>query len=301
LAGAGVPSAIEQDRTVSTARAPNSKGPISLGSDSTRAALGVYAFSGMASATPSERLFNICQCLARSPANILRASSAHNVWLKKKISAQGASFRNSLGISMVPMISRVEERRSTLERDLGESRKLLPGRAAFIDPARLTGLEPFMVEIRRRPLPRHGTDHDSKPLPSFSGIRLPARLFRFRLRKHRNRRASTQGFGGGLFPLPSAGTRLRSTRRKALRLHPFLGVSGLPALRDAARRLSPLRSCGRRGSSLGQRQASVDQCLHAVSGPLGAPPFVERNGRGVPHLLGQGLRRRRTCRHVRTG
>ena len=24
-----------------------------------------------------------------------------------------------------------------------------------------------MVEIHRRPLPRHGTDHDSKPLPSF--------------------------------------------------------------------------------------------------------------------------------------
>ena len=29
---------------------------------------------------------------------------------------------------------------------------------------RLTGLERFMVEIRRRPLPRHGTDHDSKLL-----------------------------------------------------------------------------------------------------------------------------------------
>src|ERR1017187_5826537 len=120
LAGAGVPSAVEQDRTVSSARAPNSKGPISLGSDSARAALGVYAFSGMASATPSERFFNICQCFARSPAKILRASSAHNVWLKKKISAQ-VSFRDSLGVSMVPMISRVQERRSTLEK----SRKLL--------------------------------------------------------------------------------------------------------------------------------------------------------------------------------
>jgi hypothetical protein len=31
---------------------------------------------------------------------------------------------------------------------------------------RLTGLERFMVEVRRHPLPRHGTDHDSKPLPS---------------------------------------------------------------------------------------------------------------------------------------
>src|ERR1051325_2362298 len=32
---------------------------------------------------------------------------------------------------------------------------------------RLTGLERLMVEIRRHPLPHHGTDHDSKPLPSF--------------------------------------------------------------------------------------------------------------------------------------
>ena len=40
---------------------------------------------------------------------------------------------------------------------------------------RLTGLERFRVEIRRRPLPRHGTDHDSEPLPSFPRFCLPAR------------------------------------------------------------------------------------------------------------------------------
>jgi len=40
-------------------------------------------------------------------------------------------------------------------------------RAAFIDPARLTGFERPIVAVRRRPLPRHGTDHDSKPLLSF--------------------------------------------------------------------------------------------------------------------------------------
>ena len=32
-----------------------------------------------------------------------------------------------------------------------------------------------MVEFRRRTPPRHGTDHDLKPLPSFSGFCLPAR------------------------------------------------------------------------------------------------------------------------------
>ena len=42
---------------------------------------------------------------------------------------------------------------------------------------RLAVLERFMVEIRRRPLPRHGTDHDSKPLPSFLRFCLPARHF----------------------------------------------------------------------------------------------------------------------------
>ena len=64
-----------------------------------------------------------------------------------------------------------------------------------------------------RLLPRHGTDHDSKPLPSFSGIRLPARPLQSRQEEHRSRRAAAQGLGGGLLALPSAGARLRSTAR----------------------------------------------------------------------------------------
>jgi hypothetical protein len=63
-----------------------------------------------------------------------------------------------------------------------------------------------------------------------------------------------------------------------------LGVSGLPAVRRAARRLPPLRSCVGRGSSLGQRQASIDQCLHAVSGPLGAVGF---RGKKPPRRSGE--------------
>jgi hypothetical protein len=42
---------------------------------------------------------------------------------------------------------------------------------------RITGLERFVVEVRSRPLPRHGTDHDSKPLPSLPRFRLPVRHF----------------------------------------------------------------------------------------------------------------------------
>jgi nitrate/TMAO reductase-like tetraheme cytochrome c subunit len=37
-----------------------------------------------------------------------------------------------------------------------------------------------MVEISRRRLPRHGTDHDSKPLPSLPRFCLPARLLECR-------------------------------------------------------------------------------------------------------------------------
>jgi transposase len=44
---------------------------------------------------------------------------------------------------------------------------------------------------------------------------------------------------------------------------PLWGISGLPDVRDAAGRLSPLSRRGRRASSLGQRQASIDQRLHA--------------------------------------
>ncbi len=58
---------------------------------------------------------------------------------------------------------------------------------------RLAGLERFMVEIRRRPLPRHGTDHDSKRLPSFPRFCLPARPLRCRQKEYRSGRATVQG------------------------------------------------------------------------------------------------------------
>src|SRR6266702_4713231 len=88
--------------------------------------------------------------------------------------------------------------------------------AAFIDPARLTGLERPIVEVRRRPLPRHGTDHDSKPLPSFPRFCLPARPLQCRQEEYRSGRATAQGFGRSLLTLPFAGARLRPARRTAL-------------------------------------------------------------------------------------
>ena len=50
-----------------------------------------------------------------------------------------------------------------------------------------------MVEIRRRPLPRHGTDHDSKPLSSLPRFCLPECLLQCRREKHRSGRTTPQG------------------------------------------------------------------------------------------------------------
>ena len=82
---------------------------------------------------------------------------------------------------------------------------------------------------------------------------------------------------------------------------PFRGFLGFSALLHAARRLPNLPGGRRRGSAVGRRKAYADPSVHAVSGPLGAPPVVERNRRGVPHFMGKGFRRRRTRRHLRSG
>ena len=50
-----------------------------------------------------------------------------------------------------------------------------------------------------------------------------------------------------------------------------------------------------RGRTLGRWEASVDQSLYAVSGPRGAQALLEGNLRGLPHLLGPGVRQRRVC------
>src|SRR6202035_5883378 len=59
--------------------------------------------------------------------------------------------------------------------------------------------------------------------------------------------------------------------------------------------------CGCRRSSLGRRQTHTDQSLHALLSPLGPATVMERDGGGLSHLLGQGLRRGGTRRHLRAG
>jgi len=70
---------------------------------------------------------------------------------------------------------------------------------------------------------RHGTDHDSKPLPSFPGFCLRARPLQCGQKEHRSSRATAKGLDRSLLTLPFAGARLQPTRRTALRVHSPVG------------------------------------------------------------------------------
>src|SRR5664280_2348900 len=127
----------------------------------------------------------------------------------------------------------------------------------------------YLGSLRLENRPPHGIDQDSKSLPSPSRVRLPTRPLRRRPAKHRSGRPAAGGLGGNRFGVPPAGTGLRSPSPAALRVHPPVGLSGVPAVPHAARRVPELRR-GRRGGSLVRWQAPVDSSLHAVSGSLGA-------------------------------
>jgi hypothetical protein len=100
---------------------------------------------------------------------------------------------------------------------------------------------------RRPSLPRHGTDQDSKPLPTASArICLSSRPVQPGPEKHRSMGTAAQGFGPDLFALPAAGARVR------------MELFHLPAVRDAARQLPALRGGCRRASS------GVDECVHGA-------------------------------------
>jgi hypothetical protein len=59
------------------------------------------------------------------------------------------------------------------------------------------------------------------------------------------------------------------------------GLLHLPVVRHAARRLPSLRCQRRRRSPLARWQTYLNRSRHVVPGPLGAPPVLERNRRGV--------------------
>src|SRR5216684_4644806 len=136
----------------------------------------------------------------------------------------------------------------------------------------------YTGSLRLENRPCHGIDHDFKPLPSPSGIRLPTRPLRRRQEKHRSGRPTAGGLGGSVLGVSAAGTRLRSSSRAVLRVHSSVGLSGFPDVPHATRRLPELWRGGR-GGSLGRWQAPVGPSLYAVSGPLGAQALLEGNCR----------------------
>ena len=151
---------------------------------------------------------------------------------------------------------------------------------------------------RRHSRPRHGTDHDSKSQPSFPGFCLPARLTSVPTRRASKwlcdrEKVRPQSARAAICRRPAT----TNSPNGALISSP-VGVSRLPSVHYAARRLSPLRRCGCRRSSLGRRQTHTDQSIHALPSPLGAAIVMERDGGGISHILGQGFRRGRTCRHL---
>ena len=74
-----------------------------------------------------------------------------------------------------------------------------------------------------RSRPRHGTDHDLKPLPLLPGFCLPAGPLQCRQEEHRSGRTTAQGFGRNLSRchLPAPGYDQLPERR--FELIPFWG------------------------------------------------------------------------------
>src|ERR1700680_23358 len=107
--------------------------------------------------------------------------------------------------------------------------------------------------------------------------------------EHRGACATEEGLRSDLLWLPATQSELRSSGRAAVRVHSSVGVSGVLPLSHAAGELPAVWGpCGR--SPLGQREASTDQGVHAVSGALGAQAVLEGGGGVVSDFLGEGLR-----------
>src|SRR6266851_8408233 len=136
---------------------------------------------------------------------------------------------------------------------------------------------------------RHGTDDDSKPVLSRSRICLRRGTLHDGQAADRGARAAQGRFRSDLLGVPAAPAGVRSSGRTAVRVHSRVGFSGLFSVSHAARELPALRRGGR-GRPVGEREASIDEGVYAVSRALG-PQAVLEGGRGVvSDVLGEGLR-----------
>jgi len=80
----------------------------------------------------------------------------------------------------------------------------------------------YLGSFRRRLL-RHGTAHNSKPVPSFPGLCLSACPLQCRQKEHRGRRAPPPWFNGALLALPSAGARYDQLGERRFEFIPLWG------------------------------------------------------------------------------
>ena len=155
-----------------------------------------------------------------------------------------------------------------------------------------------MVEVS--PPPRHGTDHDLKPLPSFPGFCLPARPLRCRQEEHRSRRATAR--------VRPQSARAAICRRPVTTNSPSAALSSFPYGGFSSSSCTPCVGSTVAAAALppskkfpGATANHINQSLHALLSPLGASAVMERDGRGLSDILGQGFRRGRTCRHLGPG
>src|SRR5437764_7983107 len=95
-----------------------------------------------------------------------------------------------------------------------------------------------------------------EPLPSSPRFCLRARPFQYRQEEYEVVLRPRKG-SAAVCSRPFASTRIRPTRRAALRVYRSVGILRLPAVRDAARRLPPLWRGGRRRSPWGDGKRTL--------------------------------------------
>jgi hypothetical protein len=158
-----------------------------------------------------------------------------------------------------------------------------------------------MVEIRRRPLPRHGTDHDSKPLPSFP--RFVYQHAHFSADK-KSIEVAVRSRKGSAAVCSRCHLLAPGYHQLAERRFEFIPLWGFLVFLLYTMRRVNCRRCGIVAVEevpRGDGKRTLTKAYMLFFSPLGAAIVMERDGGGLAHLLGQGLRCGGTRRHLRAG
>ena len=158
-----------------------------------------------------------------------------------------------------------------------------------------------MVEFRRYSPSPHGTDHRPEPLPSFPRLCLCAGPFQYQQEDYRGGPATAERFGRicSRCHLPAPGYDQLGERR-----FEFIPLWGFFVFLLYTMRRVDCRRCGVVAVEevpWGDGKRTLTKSLHALPSALGAATVMEREGGGLSYVLGQGLRRGRTCCHLGSG